>query len=115
MGYDLHVTRAIDWTANEGLAITSNEWLDLVEADKELWRDPANGPYAARMSSKTWFDWFEGNIFTTDPEPATVRKMLDIAQHLSAAVQGDDGEFYDSASQWSSRRVSIKEDPGAAP
>ncbi|MHC5063591.1 MAG: hypothetical protein ACYTG5_06420 [Planctomycetota bacterium] len=115
MGYDLHVTRAIDWTANEGLTISSAEWLEFVEVDKELWRDPANGPYAARMSAKTWFDWFEGNIFTTDPEAATVRKMLEIAERLSAAVQGDDGEFYDSASQWSSRIASMKQDSSESP
>jgi hypothetical protein len=30
--------------------------------------------------------------------------MLQIAERLSGIVQGDSGEFYDSASQWSRER-----------
>jgi len=101
MGYDLRITRAVDWSANRGLEISIEEWLALVAADPELNLDPSQGPCAVRLSGTHWLDWFEGNVFTTDPDHATVAKMLAIAQSLSAAVQGDDGEFYDSASQWS--------------
>lgn len=101
MGYDLRVTRAIDWTANEGFEVSASEWLALVEADPELTADPANGPFAVRYQATRWFDWYEGNVFTTDPDRTTVTKMLRIAQRLCAAIQGDNGESYDSASQWS--------------
>ena len=106
MGYDLRVTRALDWDANEGLEIDPGEWMEIVDADAELIPDAASGPYAVRYGSAGWLDWYAGNIFATDPDHATVNKMLSIAEALSAAVQGDDGEFYDSASQWSRSRRS---------
>jgi len=99
MGYDLRITRSTDWTSNAGHEIDSSEWLALVRDDAELTPDPSNGPYAVRWTS-TWFDWFEGNVFTTDPDRATVAKLLQIAGMLDGVVQGDDGEFYESARQW---------------
>ena len=36
MGYDLHVTRADDWTESESSPITLNEWLAYVEEDPEM-------------------------------------------------------------------------------
>ncbi len=99
MGYDLHTTRATDWTQNRGHEIDSSEWLALVRDDPELTPDPSYGPHAVRWTS-AWFDWYEGNVFTTDPTRATVTKMLQIAETLSGVVQGDDGEFYESARQW---------------
>ncbi len=99
MGYDLRITRSTDWARNAGHEIDSSEWLALVRDDGELTLDPSNGPYAVRWSS-TWFDWFEGNVFTTDPDRATVAKMLQIAGVLAGVVQGDGGEFYESARQW---------------
>ena len=104
MGYDLRITRAVDWTANQGLEISPREWLEIVDADPDLVRDPANGPYAVRFGGTRWLDWYEGNVFTTDPDHAAVRKMLSIAEGLAAAVQGDEGEFYESASQWARAR-----------
>ncbi|MCA8958466.1 MAG: hypothetical protein KDC87_20485 [Planctomycetes bacterium] len=103
MGYDLRITRATDWTSNQGLEISAREWLAVIENDPDLHADPSNGPHAAQFGTGRWFDWFEGNVMTTDPDSATVQKMIDLAQRLSAVVQGDDGEFYDSASQWAPR------------
>lgn len=100
MGYDLHITRAMDWTENRGQLIDESEWLQLTAADTDLVADPAHGPFAVRFRSSAWFDWFEGNVFTTDPDRATVTKMLGLAHQLSAIVQGDDGEIYESAQQW---------------
>jgi hypothetical protein len=41
-----------------------------------------------------WFDWSHGNINTKNPDPAIVRKAIEIAATLGARVQGDDGEVY---------------------
>lgn len=112
MGYDLRITRANDWTANDGLEITASEWLAVIDADPELAADPANGALAARFGAGRWLDWFEGNVFTTDPDEATVAKMLEIARRLSGAVQGDDGEFYESATQWARSRAAATDAPG---
>ena len=115
MGYDLRITRAVDWTANQGLEITVEEWQAIVARDPDLISDPSYGPLAVRYGTGRWFDWFEGNVFTTDPDHATVQKMLGIAQQLSGAIQGDDGEFYDSANQWSRRGPQTQSAPGGAP
>lgn len=100
MGYDLRITRAIDWDRNQGCEIRMREWYAIIEADPELLADPANGPCAVRFGERSWFDWFEGNVFTTDPDLAAVTKMIAIAGALGATVQGDDGEFYDSSHDW---------------
>lgn len=105
MGYDLRITRALDWEANKGHEISIEEWLRVIAEDPDLSADRSSGALAARFGSNGWFDWFEGNIFTTDPDHATVKKMLALAQRLSATVQGDDGEFYDSPNQWIRGRI----------
>jgi hypothetical protein len=105
MGYDLHITRALDWTTNAGSEIPADEWLALVAGDTELIADPANGSCAVRFGTKAWFDWFEGNVFTSDPDRPTVAKMLLIARQLDGIVQGDGGEIYERAQQWPPPRV----------
>jgi hypothetical protein len=67
MGYDLRITRSLDWSANQGQEISQSEWLELVESDPELSLDPANGPLAASFGDAAFFDWYEGNVLTTDP------------------------------------------------
>ena len=106
MGYDLHITRSTDWTSNLGVEIRADEWLTLVAEDPDLTVDPQYGPHSAKSMAGAWFAWFEGNVFTSDPDRPTVAKMLDLATRLSAVVQGDDGEFYESAQQWPSTRPS---------
>ena len=106
MGYDIRITRAADWDANAGSEIAAEEWLAIVEADPDLAPDPENGPFSVSYGESRWLDWFEGNVFTTDPDQTTVGKMLDIAGRLSAFVQGDDGERYETADQWGDRSAS---------
>lgn len=108
MGYDLRITRALDWACNLGCEIAAEEWWTLVRADAELTADPMHGPYAVRFGDAGWFDWCDGNIFTTDPEAPTVAKMLRIAESISAVVQGDEKEFYDSVNAWSRRAAKAR-------
>ncbi len=105
MGYDLHLTRAASWKENAGCEIGSSEWLEVATGDPELSLDPVHGPYAVTWSSKRgghtgWFDWSEGNVYTTDPSRECVRKILALAATLKALVQGDDGEVYESEREW---------------
>ena len=98
MGYDLHITRRNDWSAT-GNDITATEWLAYVKRDPELSLWPENGAHMARWSGKSehsdpWLDWFEGNIYTKNPDKAFIQKMVHIADVLGAKVQGDDGEIY---------------------
>jgi hypothetical protein len=100
MAYDLRITRSTHWDRNAGAEILAEEWLEVIREDPELVALPSDGPYAARWSKAAWFDWFEGNVFTTDPDRKTVAKMIALAARLSGIVQGDNGEFYESERQW---------------
>ena len=100
MAYDFHITRAALWAENEAHQILASEWLNVVDDDMELIRDPSNGPYSVRWNSRRssevgWFDWCDGNVYTTDPSQAAIAKMVAVAALLSAKVQGDDGEMYE--------------------
>jgi hypothetical protein len=102
MGYDVHITRADNWAENQGREISRDEWFALVASDPELtierqkrevfvkWSGPCQYPDA-------WFTWWRGNIYTKNPDKAIIAKMIQMAAKLGARVQGDDGEFYDTA------------------
>jgi len=98
MGYDLHITRRKDWSLS-GNDIASAEWLAYVAQDPELSLWPENGPYMARWNGKCaypdpWLDWFQGNVYTKNPDEPLILKMMRIAKELRGQVQGDDGETY---------------------
>jgi hypothetical protein len=107
MGYDLHITRAAEWSQNEASLITEREWLAVIASDPELAVDPENGPPDAvwhgsgGSSGEAYFHFFEGNISAKYPDRATLGKMLEIAAKLEAQVQGDDGEVYSHVDQLS--------------
>jgi hypothetical protein len=44
-----------------------------------------------------WFLYRKGYVTVKNPDEEILRKMWSIAQDLSAKVQGDDGEIYDSS------------------
>ena len=101
MGYDLHITRAEEWSQNNGQEITLDEWLAVVRADPELTPDPENGEGFARWSGPSkypepWIAWFRGNISSKNPDRAILGKLLQLASLFHAKVQGDDGEEYSS-------------------
>jgi hypothetical protein len=103
MGYDLHITRAEEWTDSRRVPIRAKEWLRIVDQDPELTVDPRdNGPHFVLWTGHwidgdhPWFDWSRGQIFTKNPDGKTLGKMLKIADRLGARVQGDEGEVYTS-------------------
>ena len=110
MGYEFHITRAADWSQSGQLPITAEEWLAVVGGDPELRIDEQNGPYFAVWSGQCsdpdggWFDWSDGQINTKNPDQAILAKMLQLADRLGGAVQGDDGEIYGDPSQISNGR-----------
>jgi ribonuclease HI len=98
MGYDFHITRREDWY-DKGDDISTDEWLSYVESDPELSIDETNGEYFANWKDDDWLDWRRGEIYTKNPRKKLVEKMIQIANRLSAKVQGDEGEVYTDTSQ----------------
>ena len=113
MGWEVHITRADDWSQSAQRPITADEWLAAVAADPELRVDEANGPYfvvwsgPCRYLEGGWFEWADGCVSTRQPDQAVLAKMLQLAARLGARVQGDDGEEYTNASQ-------LADEPSAA-
>ena len=99
MGYDLHITRRAQWHATDGPAITVEQWRAFVDADPDLRMDDSLGEDVALWSGGRvpgWIAWRDGNLETTHPDDALLRKMVAIAGALDARAVGDDGERYDA-------------------
>lgn len=99
MGNDLHITRKDNWSDEDGPIITLDEWMAYVVGDVEIQDDNENGPedfvYVAHPNGPVPLWWGkDGEIYSKNPDKFTVKKLLEIADHFSAAVQGDDGEEY---------------------
>jgi predicted transglutaminase-like protease len=112
-GYDLHITRAKDWTESKKTPISLQEWKEFIKTDKEfrlvdaaetknaktaevlkmqsegmaIWADPKN-------KSECYFYYQEGEISVKNPEERIIDKMKIVAQKLKAKVIGDEGEEY---------------------
>lgn len=100
MGYDLHITRKEFWADDEGPETGLEEWVALVEADPAIQSDDENpGPhnYVFRYGQNAcplWWDDDLGEIYTKNPDPPVIAKLVQIAALLGAQVMGDDGEIY---------------------
>jgi len=128
MGYDVHITRADDWTDSEKTPITLDEWLAYIEADPEMRHDgfaeartpeghtlrieadglsvwTAYSGHDPEANTGGWFSWNDGDICVKNPDEEILRKMYAIAQVFDAHVQGDDGEEYDERGE--SNRTSL--------
>lgn len=116
MGYDVHITRKQHWSDEDGEEIPLAEWLAVVEADAgmrldgyaeaslkdgavlrieneglSVWTEWSGH---GRGGGMAWFDHSRGSIAVKNPDPEILRKMWELAQTLSASVQGDEGELY---------------------
>ena len=115
MGYDVHITRAADWTEAELKPITLDEWRAFVAADPEMrldgFAEAAIPSGTLRMTSPglavwtaysghgvggnmAWFDHSQGCIDVKDPDDEILGKMRCVAAALGASVIGDEGESY---------------------
>lgn len=99
MGYDVHITRASQWTDSDTNPITAAEWLSLVKADDTLTITGIQGAHFAVWHGESsheepWLDWADGRIFTKNADAPLLEKMVALASQLNARVQGDDGEIY---------------------
>lgn len=104
MGYDVHITRADNWTQSYEHPITEAEWLSVIASDTELRPSEYNERNRAVAAFWTGYpgsgggsDCFvldDGRITEKNVDNTVLRKMVEIARRLGARVQGDDGEEY---------------------
>jgi hypothetical protein len=115
MGYDVHITRKIEWSDEDGPCITEDEWRAYVASDSELVitgsaecktpqgetvriSQPLMTEWRHHSSrSPVWLSYFEGNLSIKNPDEECRAKMRQIAAKLQAKVQGDDGEYYEGS------------------
>lgn len=102
MGYDLHITRKECWADDEDAGFISlPEWKTYIENDPDIIPDqenPHDENHVYIRADGNWPLWFNprlGNIYTKNPPPDVIEKIVKIAAALKARVQGDDQEFYD--------------------
>jgi hypothetical protein len=112
-GYDLHITRATEWTLSSKQPISEPEWKAAVASDGQLKMDTTataenpktheviqvSNPLMASWidptsKEKHYFFYSRGEIAVKNPSKNAIAKMKAIAKKLSARVQGDDGEWY---------------------
>lgn len=117
MSYSISIVRKNNWEdIEEKSNITLGEWLNFIDKDEEL-EHPSKSDltdnnrdyykqkqgyceWIAHSSFKEpfarpWFDYYKGQIIAENVDDETMLKMIAIAEHLKAKVQGQDGEFFD--------------------
>lgn len=116
MGYDVHITRADDWTDSANAPVALAEWLSYVAGDPEMRLDGVAVAHVAGQQAlayesaglavwiaysghdvggnRAWFDWYEGRVVVKNPDAEILDKMKRIAAALGARVVGDDDESY---------------------
>ena len=82
MSYDIHITKANDWTLSAENPITN---ADLSKASNLL-MDYKNVPFLFQ----------DGRITLCGADYRILGLMIEIANRIGARVQGDDGEYYEN-------------------
>ena len=133
MGYDVHITRAEEWSESEASPITLEEWVAYVASDPEMRLDgfaeaqlPSGDvlrvegkglsvwtawPGEGRSEGHAWMDHRGGRIVVKNPDPAILKKMCAIAERLGARVRGDDGETYPESMEDEKQEAAVEDDP----
>jgi hypothetical protein len=116
MGYDAHITRALNWTDSKKQPVSDPDWRACVADDPDLefaaaveadtgegvlrYESPGLTAWRGHPSGEpVWFDHRGGEVVVKNPDEATLAKMIALARTLGAHVEGDDGERYESPGQ----------------
>jgi len=118
MGYEVHITRANEWTESKKTPVALADWEAYVNADPEMRLDgfaetttpqgetirieiPGIAVWTSYSGHEVdgnmaWFSWFNGRVSVKSPDKEILQKMHAIAEALNAIVLGDEGERYDA-------------------
>ena|ERR1700678_2131034 len=105
MGYELHITRAADWTESARAPVDEETWLSVAEARLVLrgYVSFTDGPAREPVRYSLFgFDgreapslyWRGGEVVVSGVDEAAIADLVLIANALDARVLGDDGEEY---------------------
>lgn len=98
MGYAVYITRARHHREGAQSPIPQRDWRAVIAADPDLGMEDQASIRARWAGPSTVEDptieWADGNLFSLDPDPSVIRKLIDIAGLLGGRVQGDTGELY---------------------
>lgn len=111
MGYDLHLTRASNWTDSEVEPIPESDWVEFAEASLHVPTDISvdGGPtiYQLRNHPEApTLQWDRGQVTVWGVAEDDAADLLRVAGQLGARLVGDDGEPYPlpKRSRWRRQR-----------
>jgi hypothetical protein len=108
VGYDLHITKAVDWVEAEEFPIDRQTWLSLavgsptlVQAGKVSFVDGPSGedvdyPLFALLNAEgPSLYWRRGEVVVSGATEDHISDLVRLADHLQAQLVGDNGEVYE--------------------
>ena len=107
MGYDLHLTRAMEWTESSADPVSVEEWVATARASSMLTEttevDDGSGNPAFllggdAMSSPALY-WTGGRVVIRGADESHTAALATIGTALGARLVGDDGETYPDEAQ----------------
>jgi hypothetical protein len=97
VGYDIHITKAREWTESEKNPVPIEKWLAMVRSSGDLeLREDRHGAWTGHPEQHdVWFLFDRGEITAKNPDEPTLARAIALAAALDARVVGDDGEVYE--------------------
>lgn len=108
MGYDLHITRALQWVDSDYYPISAQEVIELADRSPDLAVDDG------AKDGEIWLVWLDqdwplryrdGGVSAKNPPDPLVRRMIELAAEWDAWVIGEEGEVYD----WDGSEIRTRE------
>ena len=101
MGYDLHITRAENWTESSDSPIGYEEWIAYAEGSESLaaagtlnLKEEPTEQTIYQIARGPNLHWWRGEVVVTGADEGHVDVLRPHAVALAARLQGDDGEVY---------------------
>jgi hypothetical protein len=102
VSYELHITRAEEWTASNETPIPREDWHRVAKSTATLiedgwvdWADIGSEPvFYLRSLEGPSLVWWSGEVTVTGSNADDLHDLTALAELMSARLVGDDGEEY---------------------